>query len=83
MTKTAAVSQLCRLMAVQRAPSGVPIAAPAPSTVEPPMGRIARPDVVVDVTTFQLSDAARYVTGTTVPAYGATLATFIPPGSTQ
>jgi 2,3-dihydro-2,3-dihydroxybenzoate dehydrogenase len=44
-----------------------------------PVGRIAQADDVVDVMTFLLSDAARYVTGTTIPVDGGTLAAFIPP----
>jgi NAD(P)-dependent dehydrogenase (short-subunit alcohol dehydrogenase family) len=46
-----------------------------------PLGRIASPDDVVDVACFLLSDAARYVTGTTIPVDGGTQAAFIPPGS--
>ena len=46
-----------------------------------PLGRIAQPDDVVDVLGFLLSDAARYVTGTTIPVDGGTQAAFIPPGS--
>jgi NAD(P)-dependent dehydrogenase (short-subunit alcohol dehydrogenase family) len=46
-----------------------------------PVGRIAQPDDVVDVMMFLLSDAARYVTGTTIPVDGGTQAAFIPPGS--
>jgi NAD(P)-dependent dehydrogenase (short-subunit alcohol dehydrogenase family) len=48
-----------------------------PSGVSP-VGRIATPDDVVDVMTFLLSDAARYVTGTTIPVDGGTSAAFIP-----
>jgi len=83
----AAVSQLCRVMAAEWAPSGVLVNALAPGTVDTPMvaavanpaaskgyrpsgvspvGRIAQPDDVVDVMMFLLSDAARYVTGTTI-----------------
>jgi len=51
-----------------------------PSGVSP-VGRIAQPDDVVDVMTFLLSDAARYVTGTTIPVDGGTQAAFVPPGS--
>jgi NAD(P)-dependent dehydrogenase (short-subunit alcohol dehydrogenase family) len=51
-----------------------------PSGVSP-VGRIAQPDDVVDVMMFLLSDAARYVTGTTIPVDGGTQAAFIPPGS--
>lgn len=47
---------------------------------ESPLGRIAQPDDVVDVIGFLLSDAARYVTGTTIPVDGGTQAAFIPPG---
>jgi NAD(P)-dependent dehydrogenase (short-subunit alcohol dehydrogenase family) len=43
-----------------------------------PVGRIATPDDVVDVIGFLLSDAARYVTGTTIAVDGGTLAAFIP-----
>lgn len=43
-----------------------------------PVGRIATPDDVVDVIGFPLSDAARYVTGTTIPVDGGTQAAFIP-----
>ncbi|HUD61612.1 MAG TPA: SDR family oxidoreductase [Acetobacteraceae bacterium] len=43
-----------------------------------PVGRIATPDDVVDVIGFLLSDAARYVTGTTIPVDGGTQAAFIP-----
>ncbi len=50
-----------------------------PSGVSP-VGRIATPDDVVDVIGFLLSDAARYVTGTTIPVDGGTQAAFIPPG---
>jgi len=46
-----------------------------------PLGRIAQPDDVVDVMMFLLGDAARYVTGTTIPVDGGTQAAFIPPGS--
>ena len=53
-----------------------------PSGVSP-VGRIARPDDVVDVMMFLLSDAARYVTGTTIPVDGGTQAAFIPPGSNR
>ena len=98
----AAVSQLCRVMAVEWAHSGVLVNALAPGTVDTPMvrgvsnsatahgyrpsgesplGRIAQPDDVVDVMTFLLSDAARYVTGTTIPVDGGTQAAFVPPGS--
>ena len=48
---------------------------------ESPLGRIAQPDDVVDVLGFLLSDAARYVTGTTIPVDGGTRAAFIPPGA--
>jgi NAD(P)-dependent dehydrogenase (short-subunit alcohol dehydrogenase family) len=51
-----------------------------PSGVSP-VGRIAQPDDVVDVMMFLLSDAARYVTGTTIPVDGGTQAAFVPPGS--
>jgi len=51
-----------------------------PSGVSP-IGRIAQPDDIVDVMMFLLSDAARYVTGTTIPVDGGTQAAFIPPGS--
>jgi NAD(P)-dependent dehydrogenase (short-subunit alcohol dehydrogenase family) len=47
-----------------------------PSGVSP-VGRIAQPD---DVIMFLLSDAARYVTGTTIPVDGGTQAAFIPSG---
>lgn len=98
----AGVSQLCRVMAAEWAPSGVLVNALAPGTVDTPMvravsdpaaskgyrpsgvspvGRIAQPDDVVDVMMFLLSDAARYVTGTTIPVDGGTQAAFIPPGS--
>jgi NAD(P)-dependent dehydrogenase (short-subunit alcohol dehydrogenase family) len=50
-----------------------------PSGVSP-VGRIAQPDDVVDVMMFLLSDAARYVTGTTIPVDGGTQAAFIPAG---
>lgn len=46
-----------------------------------PLGRIAQADDVVDVLGFLLSDAARYVTGTTIPVDGGTQAAFIPPGA--
>jgi NAD(P)-dependent dehydrogenase (short-subunit alcohol dehydrogenase family) len=95
----AAVSQLCRVMAAEWAPSGVLVNALAPGTVDTPMvravsdpgaskgyrpsgmspiGRIAQPDDVVDVMMFLLSNAARYVTGTTIPVDGGTQAAFIP-----
>jgi NAD(P)-dependent dehydrogenase (short-subunit alcohol dehydrogenase family) len=45
-----------------------------------PIGRIATADDVVDVIGFLLSDAARYVTGTTIPVDGGTQAAFVPPG---
>jgi NAD(P)-dependent dehydrogenase (short-subunit alcohol dehydrogenase family) len=98
----AAVSQLCRVMAAEWAPSGVLVNALAPGTVDTPMvravsdpaqskgyrpsgvspvGRIAQPGDIVDVMMFLLSDAARYVTGTTIPVDGGTQAAFIPPGS--
>jgi NAD(P)-dependent dehydrogenase (short-subunit alcohol dehydrogenase family) len=98
----AAVSQLCRVMAAEWAPSGVLVNALAPGTVDTPMvramadpgqskgyrpsgvspvGRIAQPDDIVDVMMFLLSDAARYVTGTTIPVDGGTQAAFIPAGS--
>jgi NAD(P)-dependent dehydrogenase (short-subunit alcohol dehydrogenase family) len=98
----AAVSQICRVMAVEWASSGVLVNAQAPGTVDTPMvravsdpadsmgyrpsgvspiGRIAQPDDVVDVMMFLLSDAARYVTGTTIPVDGGTQAAFVPPGS--
>jgi NAD(P)-dependent dehydrogenase (short-subunit alcohol dehydrogenase family) len=51
-----------------------------PSGVSP-VGRIAQPDDVVDVMMFLLSDAARYVTGTTIPVDGGTQAAFIPPAT--
>jgi NAD(P)-dependent dehydrogenase (short-subunit alcohol dehydrogenase family) len=100
----AAVSQLCRVMAAEWAPSGVLVNALAPGTVDTPMiravadpaaskgyrpsgispiGRIAQPDDVVDVMMFLLSDAARYVTGTTIPVDGGTQAAFIPTGPLQ
>jgi NAD(P)-dependent dehydrogenase (short-subunit alcohol dehydrogenase family) len=98
----AALSQLCRVMAVEWAPSGVLVNALAPGTVDTPMvravsdpaaaqgyrpsgvspiGRIATPDDVVDVIAFLLSDAARYVTGTTIPVDGGTQAAFVPPAA--
>lgn len=98
----AAVSQLCRVMAAEWAPSGVLVNALAPGTVDTPMvqalsdpstskgyrpsglsplGRIARPDDIVDVMMFLLSDGARYVTGTTIPVDGGTQAAFVPTGS--
>ncbi len=98
----AAVSQLCRVMAAEWAPSDVLVNALAPGTVDTPMvravsdpasskgyrpsgvsplGRIAQPDDIVDVMMFLLSDAARYVTGTTIPVDGGTQAAFIPPGT--
>ncbi|MGE0224021.1 MAG: SDR family NAD(P)-dependent oxidoreductase [Acetobacteraceae bacterium] len=98
----AAVTQLCRVMAAEWAPSGVLVNALAPGTVDTPMvqamadpsqskgyrpsgvspvGRIAQPGDVVDVMMFLLSDAARYVAGTTIPVDGGTGAAFIPPGS--
>jgi NAD(P)-dependent dehydrogenase (short-subunit alcohol dehydrogenase family) len=46
-----------------------------------PLGRIAQPDDVVDVMIFLLGDAARYVTGTTIPVDGGTQAAFIPTAS--
>ena len=49
-----------------------------PSGVSP-VGRIATADDVVDVIGFLLSDAARYVTGTTIPVDGGTQAAFVPP----
>jgi len=44
-----------------------------------PVGRIATAEDVVDVIGFLLSDAARYVTGTTIPVDGGTQAAFVPP----
>ena len=44
-----------------------------------PIGRIATADDIVDVIGFLLSDAARYVTGTTIPVDGGTQAAFVPP----
>jgi NAD(P)-dependent dehydrogenase (short-subunit alcohol dehydrogenase family) len=44
-----------------------------------PLGRIATPDDVVDVMLFLLSDAARYITGTTIPVDGGTQAAYVPP----
>lgn len=35
-----------------------------------PLGRYAQPDDVADVVVFLLSDAARYVTGQTIPVEG-------------
>jgi NAD(P)-dependent dehydrogenase (short-subunit alcohol dehydrogenase family) len=49
-----------------------------PSGVSP-LGRIAQPEDVVDVIGFLLSDAARYITGATIPVDGGTSAAFIPP----
>jgi len=43
-----------------------------------PVGRIASAEDVVDVIGFLLSDAARYVTGTTIPVDGGTQAAFVP-----
>lgn len=48
-----------------------------PSGVSP-VGRIASADDVVDVMGFLLSDAARYVTGATIPVDGGTQAAFVP-----
>lgn len=97
----AGVSQLCRVMAAEWAPSGVLVNALAPGTVDTPMiqaivnpatskgyqpsgvspvGRIAQADDVVDVMMFLLSDAARYVAGTTIPVDGGTAAAFVPSG---
>ena len=45
-----------------------------------PLGRIAQPEDVADVIGFLLSDAARYVTGTTIPVDGGTQAAFVPAG---
>ena len=44
-----------------------------------PLGRIAQAEDVVDVIGFLLSDAARYITGATIPVDGGTSAAFIPP----
>ena len=44
-----------------------------------PLGRIAQAEDVVDVIGFLLSDAARYITGVTIPVDGGTSAAFIPP----
>ncbi|MDE2582257.1 MAG: SDR family oxidoreductase [Rhodospirillales bacterium] len=44
-----------------------------------PLGRIAQADDVVDVIGFLLSDAARYITGATIPVDGGTAAAYIPP----
>jgi NAD(P)-dependent dehydrogenase (short-subunit alcohol dehydrogenase family) len=38
-----------------------------------PLGRIAQPSDVADVIAFLLSDAARYVTGVTLPVDGGWL----------
>ena len=94
LSRNAAVSQLCRVMAAEWAPSGVLVNALAPGTVDTPMvaavadpaaskgyrpsgvspvGRIAQPDDVVDVMMFLLSDAARYITGTTIDVNGGML----------
>ncbi len=45
-----------------------------------PIGRIATADDVVDVIGFLLSDASRYVTGTTIPVDGGTQARVHPAG---
>jgi len=45
-----------------------------------PLGRIAQPEDVADVIGFLLSDAASYVTGTTIPVDGGTQAAFVPAG---
>lgn len=47
-----------------------------PSGVSP-LGRIAKPDDIADVTLFFLSDAAKYVTGTVLPVDGGTRAAFV------
>ncbi len=43
---------------------------------ESPLGRVARPDDVVDVIEFFLSDAARYVNGVVLPVDGGTRAAY-------
>lgn len=44
-----------------------------------PLGRVAQPADVTRVIRFLLSDAAAYVTGTTIPVDGGTSAAFVPP----
>jgi NAD(P)-dependent dehydrogenase (short-subunit alcohol dehydrogenase family) len=46
-----------------------------------PLGRVAMPDDVASVIWFLLGDDARYITGTTIPVDGGTIAAFVPPAS--
>ena len=44
-----------------------------------PLGRVAEADDVASVVWFLLGDDARYITGTTIPVDGGTIAAFVPP----
>jgi NAD(P)-dependent dehydrogenase (short-subunit alcohol dehydrogenase family) len=44
-----------------------------------PLGRVASADDVASVVWFLLGDDARYITGTTIPVDGGTIAAFVPP----
>ncbi len=44
-----------------------------------PLGRVAQPDDVASVVWMLLGEDARYVTGTTIPVDGGTIAAFVPP----
>jgi len=48
-----------------------------------PLGRVAMPDDVASVVWFLLGNDARYITGTTIPVDGGTIAAFVPPASVE